>query len=259
MGGLNLGWVYLFMGIVIGSSVIPLWNMMTWNKASGKGAVVSAWTAFFMAVIVWLIYGYVKGGELTVASLGQNEVMLTGNLTAILGSGIIHYVYSKKHPQNYDFSELDKSINLVENDTSGLTDAEKDPEKLKKITKWIVIRGWFLAIFLILVWPLISIPAGVFTQTYFAFWVMVAVIWGFGAAVIIIALPLLESRDEIGEAYTVMKSKSFKAKSDIAKEVDVAEAVDDEEAAVNEKKFERGMTLSDSDSAENMSEPEELK
>ena len=24
--GLNLGWVYLFMGVVIGSSVIPLWN-----------------------------------------------------------------------------------------------------------------------------------------------------------------------------------------------------------------------------------------
>lgn len=26
--GLNLGWVYLFMGVVIGSAVIPLWNMM---------------------------------------------------------------------------------------------------------------------------------------------------------------------------------------------------------------------------------------
>ena len=34
--GLNLGWVYLFMGVVIGSAVIPLWNMMTWDKASGK-------------------------------------------------------------------------------------------------------------------------------------------------------------------------------------------------------------------------------
>merc|ERR1712045_88570 len=33
--GLNLGWVYLFMGIMIGSAVIPLWNMMTWEKASG--------------------------------------------------------------------------------------------------------------------------------------------------------------------------------------------------------------------------------
>jgi len=27
--GLNLGWVYLFMGVVIGSAVFPLWNMMT--------------------------------------------------------------------------------------------------------------------------------------------------------------------------------------------------------------------------------------
>lgn len=38
--GLNLGWVYLFMGVVIGSAVIPLWNMMTWDKASGKVSTI---------------------------------------------------------------------------------------------------------------------------------------------------------------------------------------------------------------------------
>merc|ERR1712045_1112579 len=38
---LNLGWVYMFMGIIIGSGVAPLWNMMTWDKASGTGAVVA--------------------------------------------------------------------------------------------------------------------------------------------------------------------------------------------------------------------------
>merc|ERR1712084_98817 len=74
--GLNLGWVYLFMGIVIGSSVIPLWNMMTWDKASGTGAVIAAWTGFFLAVVVWLIYGVASGGKLSVATLGKNEVML---------------------------------------------------------------------------------------------------------------------------------------------------------------------------------------
>lgn len=26
--GLNLGWVYLFMGVIIGSAVIPLWNLV---------------------------------------------------------------------------------------------------------------------------------------------------------------------------------------------------------------------------------------
>ena len=39
--GLNLGWVYLFMGVVIGSAVIPLWNMMTWDKASGKVSTIA--------------------------------------------------------------------------------------------------------------------------------------------------------------------------------------------------------------------------
>merc|ERR1712084_107896 len=234
--GLNLGWVYLFMGIVIGSSVIPLWNMMTWDKASGAGAVIAAWTGFFLAVVV----------------------MLTGNLTAILSSGLIHYVYSRKHPQNYDFSELDKSIKLVENDTSGLTDAEKDPEKLKKIYKYITIRGWFLAIFLILVWPLISIPAGVFTQSYFSFWVMVSILWGFGAAIVITVLPLMESREEIGEAYTGMRSyvKSLKGDSFVEKEIGSAKPTDEEEAGLDRK--ERKMTMNESELGDDTSSAEEV-
>ena len=32
--GLNLGWVYQFMGNVIGSAVVPLWNLLMWKKAN---------------------------------------------------------------------------------------------------------------------------------------------------------------------------------------------------------------------------------
>ncbi len=49
--GLNLGWVYLFMGVWIGSAVVPLWNMLNWKKASGTGAIVAAWTGLVLAVI----------------------------------------------------------------------------------------------------------------------------------------------------------------------------------------------------------------
>mmetsp|Transcript_5409 Transcript_5409/g.7772 ORF Transcript_5409/g.7772 Transcript_5409/m.7772 type:complete len:614 (-) Transcript_5409:602-2443(-) len=119
--GLNLGWVYLFMGIMIGSAVIPLWNMMTWKKASGTGAVVAAWGGLVLAMIGWIVGAVVQSGKVTVASLGTNEVMLSGNLIAIFSSGIIHAIWSIFiDPQDYDFSELDKNINLVENDMSGL-------------------------------------------------------------------------------------------------------------------------------------------
>lgn len=121
--GLSLGWVYLFMGIVIGSAVIPLWNMMTWRKASGTGAIVAAWTGLALAVIAWMVGAAVQSGEVTVASLGTNQVMLAGNLVAIISSGLIHFVWSMWiDPQDYDFAELDKHILLVEDDQRGLTD-----------------------------------------------------------------------------------------------------------------------------------------
>ena len=200
--GLNLGWVYLFMGVVIGSSVIPLWNMMTWDKASGTGAVIAAWTGFFLAIVGWLCGAYIQSGTITIATLGSNEVMLSGNLIAILSSGLIHYVYSKFiDPQNYDFSLLNDQISLVEkDDTRGLTADEQDATMLLRAERWIVRRGYVLSLVLVVIWPLLSIPARVFTRSYFSFWVLVAIGWGFGAAIIITFLPLIESSEEISTA-----------------------------------------------------------
>jgi urea-proton symporter len=91
--GLNLGWVYLFMGVVIGSAVIPLWNMMTWKKASGTGAVLAAWSGLALSLTSWLVAAQINSGEITIDTLGANKVMLSGNLVAIISSGIIHYIY----------------------------------------------------------------------------------------------------------------------------------------------------------------------
>ena len=199
--GLNLGWVYLFMGIVIGSAVIPLWNLMTWSKASGTGAVVAAWSGLILALTGWIVAAQIQSGTITVSSLGTNEVMLSGNLIAILSSGLIHYVYSKFiDPQDYDFSELNSKLTLVEDVTGGLTAEEQDATMLRRAERWITRRGYILTFILIIVWPLLSVPAGVFTKTYFSFWVLVAIAWGFGAAIVITLLPLIESAEEINTA-----------------------------------------------------------
>ena len=59
---------------------------------------------------------------------------------------------------------------------------------------------------MIIVWPLLSLPAGcgasgvecgVFSKNYFILWVSVAVAWGILATVVIILLPLYESMDGI--------------------------------------------------------------
>jgi hypothetical protein len=196
--GLNLGWVYLFMGVIIGSAVVPLWNMMTWKKASGTGAVIAAWSGLFLALTGWLSAAQVQSGEISIESLGTNEVMLSGNLIAILSSAIIHFLYSTFiDPQDYDFSELNKHITLVEQDMRGLGVEDQDPVALAEAETWIKRRGYVLTILLIFVWPILSVPAGVFTKSYFAFWVLVAIAWGFGAALVITVLPLVESAEDI--------------------------------------------------------------
>jgi Na+/proline symporter len=196
--GLNLGWVYLFMGIVIGSAVCPLWNLMTWSKASGKGAVIAAWAGLMLAIVGWLVGAVVQSGSISVATLGTNEVMLSGNLIAIISSGVIHYVYSMFiDPQEFDFSTLDSKITLVDQDLRGLTAAEKDPVMLRRAERWITRRGYVLTFVLIFAWPLLSVPAGVFSKSYFAFWILIAIAWAFGAGLVITVLPLVESADDI--------------------------------------------------------------
>ena len=185
--GLNLGWVYLFMGVLIGSAVLPLWNLMTWNLASGKGAVIAAWSGMILAFAGWIV-----------AALGSEEVMLSGNLIAIISSGFIHFVYSKfVDPVVFDFDTLNDNIHLVEQDLSGLSAAERDKTMIHKTKKWIQTRGYLLTFVLILLWPLCSVPAKIFTKSYFSFWVLLSIAWGFGAALTIAILPLYESSDDI--------------------------------------------------------------
>jgi len=207
--GLNLGWVYLFMGVVIGSAVIPLWNLMTWDKASGKGAVIAAWGGFVLAIIGWLVAAQIQSGEITVATLGENEVMLSGNLIAIFSSGIIHYIVSKMENETFDFSTLNDKIKLVEDDLSGLRPEDQDPAELAKAYRWITRRGYILSFVLIIVWPVLSIPERTFTKDYFAFWVLLSIIWGFGAAIVIALLPLTESSDDLEMILYNMVGKYF--------------------------------------------------
>lgn len=230
------------MGVVIGSAVIPLWNMMTWDKASGKGAVIAAWSGFVLAIIGWLVAAQIQSGSISVSTLGANEVMLSGNLIAILSSGLIHYVYSKfVDPQDYDFSTLDSNIHLVEEDMRGLGPEEQDKDELRRAKRWITRRGYLLTFVLILVWPILSIPAQIFTESYFAFWVLVSIAWGFGAAITISLLPLFESQTEIGRVFSGMwnyvTGKSGDAQ-EYAEEEPPAKTVDEPEVAAEPAKDE---------------------
>jgi hypothetical protein len=159
---------------------------MTWNLASGKGAFIAAWSGMILAFAGWIVAAYIQSGKITVATLGSEEVMLSGNLIAIFPSGFIHFVYSKfVDPVVFDFDTLNDNIHLVEQDLSGLSAAKRDKTMIHKTKKWIQTCGYLLTFVLILLLPLCSIPAKIFTKSYFSFWVLLSIAWGFGAALTI--------------------------------------------------------------------------
>jgi hypothetical protein len=172
-----------------------------------------------------LVTASVREGEITIDTLGTNEAMLAGNLVAILSSALIHFLYSTFiDPQDFDFSTLDAKLTLVEEDMRGLTEEEQDPRMLEKAERWIARRGYVLTVLLIFVWPILSVPAGVFSRAYFAFWVLLAIAWGFGAAIVIAVLPLVESSTEINKVLGGMVNACLGRKpGDLAEEEKAAE------------------------------------
>merc|ERR1712217_547136 len=62
---------------------------------------------------------------------------------------------------------------------------------------WTARWGWGFTIVMVIVWPVLSLPAGVFDKDYWAFWVFLSIGWAFVATFVIIALPLYEPMDAI--------------------------------------------------------------
>jgi urea-proton symporter len=55
------------------------------------------------------------------------------------------------------------------------------------------IWGTALTLLLVVAWPSLSLPAGVFSKGYFTFWTIISIIWGLVATVVTLVLPISES------------------------------------------------------------------
>jgi len=194
--GIGLGWVYGFMGIHIGCAVSPLWFCLTDSRVSAKAAIAAAWAGCISGYVAWICTCVGLGDPLDRFGLGTLSSMLAGNVFSIVISWFICMGQALAAPDDYDWQSL-KEIALLDDDQSGLDAEDLSEEKLVPALDWIKRVGWSTTFVLIVLWPALSTPAGVFSKTYFAFWIFVVIAWGFFASVIIVGLPIYESFGEI--------------------------------------------------------------
>ena len=213
--GLSLGFVYLAMGILIGSAVIPIALTITWSKTTRSGAVAGALVGVMLALITWTgVAASEADGVVDIASLGGAFPMLYGNVVAILSSGLICVVISLAQGKVYDWKLMNPQMKIVQADMSEKIKAEiaareQDEETLKKAYKFSLKGGGILTLICVVFWPLPLYFSGyVFDLGFYSFWVGIAIVWVSVASFCIICMPIYEARGGFAQVFSGKKASA---------------------------------------------------
>lgn len=226
--GISMGYLYLLMGTMLSSAVIPATLTLLWDGQSWAAATFSPILGFICSVTGWLVAAQVEFGEITVDSTGSNHAMLIGNVVALLSPAvfvpILTFCPPFKH-QHYDWQSM---LDIRKVDDSEITDAAHvDPErvpggaplettesaaaaaderakldKAAKIARWVCLG---LTLSFLVLWPMPMFGSKyIFSRGFFTGWVVVGIMWLFASSGMIIILPLWESRRTISRTSRAM-------------------------------------------------------
>ena len=216
--GLSLGFVYLAMGVLIGSAVIPIALTITWKRTNKYAATIGAIAGLFVALGTWVgvaasLPEY--GGQVTLASLGNNYSMLFGNIAGILTGGAIAGLGSLATKTRFDWDEMKKKIKLVDLSEADARKFDADEQTLKKAFKFSLKGGGIMTLILIIAWPMPLFFAGyVFDINFYSLWVGISIAWVSGATFFIVGLPIIEARHGIARVARRQKPVPDSGESD---------------------------------------------
>ncbi|GAA6058069.1 hypothetical protein JCM3770_002245 [Rhodotorula araucariae] len=235
--GISMGWLYEFMGILIGAGVIPIAFGIMWSRANGRVCTAAAPCGTAAGIIGWLVATKVLYGDISIASTFNDYPMLTGNVLSFCISGLIAFFGSLIWPANYDWvatralhahSEVSEEIDISPSPTEELA-AEKEkagfaspaqgrsvapsiagedvvpkveedsPEQIRKTFRLATVLAIAAFCILIILIPLPMAGVGyISTKVGFTFFVVITFIWIFYGAFVCVFMPLLEEREAIG-------------------------------------------------------------
>ena len=215
MSEISLQYVYLAMGVLIGSAVAPISLAILWKNTNRYAATAAAIIGLGCGVSVWLGYAFSTSGEISLASTSDMFTLLAGNLASILTSLAITVIGSLFRPENFNFSKLKHEIFVVDETIRKRLEKETNEESLKKASRFSKLYGLTLTLILVVVWPIpLFFSNYVFTATVYHVWIWVAILWAVAAASMIWILPIIQSRDGISHVLKNIATSSKPRKTD---------------------------------------------
>jgi SSS family transporter len=193
--GASLQYVYLAMGVLIGSAVVPISLAIVWKRTNKVAATTGALAGLVFGVTIWLGSSYAFYGTVSVSTTSQNLPLLAGNVTSILVGGVVTLIGSMIKPDNFEFRLMKQKIMIVDARIRRAIEHENDEKYLQRWSNFGYKFCIALTLTLVVAWPVPLYLSGyVFSKEAYIAWVGIAVTWAATAASVIVLLPLIESR-----------------------------------------------------------------
>ncbi|RYC64016.1 hypothetical protein CHU98_g2206 [Xylaria longipes] len=210
--GISMGYLYLLMGCLISSAVIPATLTLVWSGQNKWAAALSPPLGLAFALTAWLVTASKECGVLDVVCTGSNNPMLAGNVTALLSPVVLIPIFTLIFGlDKYDWKSMmqirraddhditDEAGADLEETAGGRVETQDDfaEEQTKllrasKISKWTTV-GLTLALLILWPFPMYG-SAYVFSKPFFTGWVTVGIIWIFLSLGAVGLFPVFEGR-----------------------------------------------------------------
>jgi Na+/proline symporter len=212
--GISMGYLYLLMGVIISSAVLPATLTLMWKGQNRMAATLSPVLGLCCSIIAWLVTtSKLSNGVINVATSGANNPMLAGNVVALLSPALfIPLLTLIFGVDNYDWQSM-KNIRLID-DSEVAAAAHMDPEslagrhvaptaeqeeaeqkKLLRASKIAKSTTAAMTLILLILWPMPLYGTGyIFSPSFFAGWVVVGIIWLLCSTMAVGVYPLWEGR-----------------------------------------------------------------
>ena len=105
VSGISLQYLYLAMGVFIGSAVAPISLAILWKKTNRNAATLGALAGLVIGISSWLAVSYVLSGQISLASTSNTISLLVGNTTSILSSLAIVMLGSLARSEKFNFEQ----------------------------------------------------------------------------------------------------------------------------------------------------------
>ncbi|EPQ58324.1 solute symporter family transporter [Gloeophyllum trabeum ATCC 11539] len=133
--GIDLGWLFLFMGVIIGGAVVPVALTICWKKQTKVAAITGAIVGCASGILAWLLTAaYTNDGVLSVATTGQEYASVAGSLASICMGAICTVGISLWNPDDFDW-EITRAINRVPEQGASSSSSTVDEEDRERQLK----------------------------------------------------------------------------------------------------------------------------